>query len=642
MSLLERVFCRVVRSHRQGRRRRGNSWCMPESLERRLAFDVDLAVAIQDGVATYQPGTESVHTVIITNDGPDDVTGARVVAPLPTGVTSASWTAQYSPGGASGATSGSSSEDEIVNEFINLPAGGSVILTVTSQVDPAAVAEITFEVEVVVPFAETDVATTNNTASDTNVRYQPVVVVGSDVGYQSTPTVTVIDPVSGVEINQFLAFESGFRGGVQTVVADIDGDGSVEVLAASGSGKGEVRAFELDGTELTDFRFRPFGDNYFGGLSIAFGDFDGNGTSDLAVGKSRGADVAVFSLNTESAPWRWHVLPFHSFQPYGSSHVNGVVLAAADIGEVADGVVQDATVADGQHELVVGTGAGASLPVKVLALSSLYVDAVQSVLLYHILPPVVRQIPADADYGLTGVAVAAARFDADAIDDIFVSGGRGGSAVTDVYSGAAQAGAGLLRRYGAAPGSGGTNARSYASGIDLDGDGQVDQVYSLSGAGSTRGAAVFGRDGTQTNTLEILRGPLKLVSRQNVEFFDPEFVRTASGLQYRDLVFGAGAVAEVGQTLSVHYVGSRQNGEVFDSSRTGNNSFEFELGVGQVIAGWDEGVVGMQVGGKRQLIIPPELAYGDDSASGRPVGVLVFDIELLSNGTNDRGPLPQN
>jgi uncharacterized repeat protein (TIGR01451 family) len=75
---------------------------MPESLERRLAFDVDLAVAIQDGVATYQPGTESVHTVIITNDGPDDANGARVVAPLPTGVTSASWTAQYSPGGGIG------------------------------------------------------------------------------------------------------------------------------------------------------------------------------------------------------------------------------------------------------------------------------------------------------------------------------------------------------------------------------------------------------------------------------------------------------------------------------------------------------------------------------------------------------------
>lgn len=622
MSLLHRLFCRPAATN-SGRRRRSGSWAFPESLERRLAFDVDLAVAIQDGVATYQPGTESVHTVIITNDGPDAVTGARVVAPLPTGVTSASWTAQYSPG-ASGAASGSSSEGEIFNEFINLPAGESVILTVTSQVDPAAVADITFEVDAVVPFAETDVAPANNTASDTNVRYQPVVVVGSDIGYRSTPTVTVIDPASGAEIDQFLAFEPGFRGGVQTVVADIDGDGSVEVMVASGSGKGEVRAFELDGTELTDFRFRPFGDNYFGGLSIAFGDFDGNGTSDLAVGKSRGADVAVFAL--EGGGTGWATTPFRSFQPYGSSHVNGVVLAAADIGVVAGGVIQDATTADGQHELVVATGAGAIRPVNVLSLTTGQT--------------LVRQIPANGDYGLTGVAVAAARFDADAIDDIFVSGGRGASAVTDVYSGAAQAGAGLLQRYGAAPGSSGTNARSYASGIDLDGDGRVDQVYSLSGAGSTRGAAVFGRDGTQTNTLEILRGPLRTaVTVPQTPTIDPRLVTTASGLQYRDRVVGTGAVAEAGQSVSVHYVGSLPNGEVFDSSRTRGTPFTFTLGAGQVIAGWDEGVAGMRVGGQRTLVIPSNLAYGDNPAAGRPAGVLVFDVELLSNGLIVRPPL---
>ena len=621
MSLLHRLFCRSAATI-PGRRRRNGCWALPESLERRLAFDVDLAVAIQDGVATYQPGQESVYTVIISNDGPDAVAGARVVAPLPTGVTSASWTAQYSPG-ASGAASGSSSEGEIFNEFITLPAGGSVIVTVSSQVDPAAVADITFEVDAVVPFAETDVATTNNTAADTNVRYQPVVVVGSDIGYRSTPTVTVIDPATGQEVNQFLAFESSFRGGVSTVLADVDQDGTTEVIAASGPGKGEVRVFELDGTELADFRLRPFGDAYFAGLAVAAGDFDGDGIVDLAVGKSRGADVAVFGLAAGATGWS--VEPFQSFQPYGGSHINGVVLAAADVGIVAGGAIQDATTADGQHELVVATGAGASRPVNVLSLTTGQT--------------LVRQIPADADYGLTGVAVAAARFDADAIDDIFVSGGRGASAVTDVYSGAAQAGAGLLRRYGAAPGSSGTNARSYASGIDLDGDGQVDQVYSLSGAGSTRGAVVFGRDGMQTNTLEILRSPLKLVSQQKVEIFDPEFVRTASGLQYRDVVVGTGAVAEVGQTLSVHYVGSHQNGEVFDSSRTLGTPFNFTLGAGEVIAGWDEGVVGMQVGGKRQLVIPPELAYGDDSASGRPVGVLVFDIELLSNGTIVRPPL---
>jgi peptidylprolyl isomerase len=617
MSLLHRLFCRTAATN-SGRRRRSGYWAFPESLERRLAFDVDLAVAIQDGVATYQPGTESVYTVIISNDGPDDAIGVRAVAPLPTGVSSGSWTAQYSPG-ASGAAAGSSSEAEIFNEFIDLPAGESVILTVTAQIDKNAFADnIFFEVEAVVPFTETDIATTNNTAADTNVRYQPVVVVGSGIGYRSTPTVTVIDPVSGQEVNQFLAFEPRFRGGVSTALADVDEDGSVEIIAASGPGKGEVRVFELDGTELSNFRLRPFGDNYLSGLSLAFGDFDGDGSGDLAVGKSRGADVAVFGLAAGGTGWA--AQPTQTFQPYGGSHINGVVLAAADIGVVAGGVIQDATVADGQHELVVGTGAGASRSVQVMSLAGG--------------PTVLGQIAPRAAYGLTGVVVAAARFDSDAIDDIFVSGGRGSSAVTDVFSGLLPAGGNVLQRFSAPADSAGTNARSYASGIDLDGDGQVDQVYSLSGAGSSRGAAVFDRAGSQTNTLEILRGPLHLArSVTPAPVVDQTLITTASGLQYRDLVVGSGAVVTAGQSVTVEYVGSRQNGEVFDSSRGRGSPFNFTLGIGQVIAGWDEGVAGMRVGGRRQLTIPAELAYGDNPSPGgiiQPGDTLVFDVELLS------------
>jgi peptidylprolyl isomerase len=119
-------------------------------------------------------------------------------------------------------------------------------------------------------------------------------------------------------------------------------------------------------------------------------------------------------------------------------------------------------------------------------------------------------------------------------------------------------------------------------------------------------------------------------------------VTTASGLQYRDRVVGTGAVAEAGQSVSVHYVGSLPNGEVFDSSRPRGTPFTFTLGVGQVIAGWDEGVAGMRVGGQRTLVIPSNLAYGDNPAGGRPAGVLVFDVELISNGTIVRPPLGAN
>lgn len=624
MSFLYRLFQRSQPAAPRRRRSSGTGWA-PESLERRLAFDVDLAVAIQDGVATYQPGTESVYTVIITNNGEDAAAGTRIVAPLPTGVASANWTAQYSPG-ATGPASGSDADGDAVFAAINLPAGESAIFTVNALIAEAAVADVTFEVEARAGLGVADADLANNTAADTNTRYQPVVVVGSNIGYRSTPTITVIDPISGQEVNQFLAFEPGFRGGVSTAVADVDEDGSVEIIAASGPGKGEVRVFELDGTELPEYRLRPFGDSYFAGLSVAFGDYDGDGSGDLAVGKSRGADVAVFGLAAGGTGWAAE--PFQTFQPYGGSHINGVTLAAADIGVVAGGVIQDSTVADGQHELVVGTGAGVSRSVQVMSLAGS--------------PTVLRQIAPKAAYGLTGVVVAAARFDSDAIDDIFVSGGRGSSAVTDVFSGLLPAGGNVLQQFSAPADSAGTNARSFASGIDLDGDGQVDQVYSLSGAGSSRGAAVFDRAGSQTNTLEILRGPLHLArSVTPAPVADQTLVTTASGLQYRDLVVGSGAVAAAGQSVTVEYVGSRQNGEVFDSSRTRGTPFSFTLGVGQVIAGWDEGVAGMRVGGRRQLIIPANLAYGDNPPGSviQPGDTLVFDVELLSAG---RPPLTPN
>jgi len=565
--------------------------------------------------------------VVITNAGPDGAAGTRVVAPLPTGISSASWTAQYSPG-ASGPASGSDADGDAVFAAIDLPAGESAIFTVNAQVDGAAVAEISFEVEVRAGLGVIETAPADNAATDTNSRYQPVVVVGSDIGFRSAPTVTVIDPATGQEVNQFLAFEPGFRGGVSTALADVDQDGTVEVIAASGPGKGEIRVFELNGTELSDYRLRPFGDSYVAGLSIALGDFDGDGSADLAAGKSRGADVSVFALASGASGWASE--PFQTFQPYGASHVNGVTLAAADVGVVVNGVIQDPTVADGLQELVVGTGAGASRAVQVMSLAG-----GQTVL---------QQIAPRAAYGLTGVVVAAARFDSDAIDDIFVSGGRGSSATTDVYSGLLPASGGVLQQFAAPAGSAGTNARSYASGIDLDGDGQVDQVYSLSGAGSDRGAAVYDRTGKQTNTLEILRGPLHLArSVTPAPVVDSTLITTASGLQYRDLVVGSGAVAAAGQSVTVEYVGSRQNGEVFDSSRGRGAPFNFTLGVGQVIAGWDEGVAGMRVGGRRQLIIPADLAYGDNAPGAiiQPGDTLVFDVELLSDGSG-RGPLVPN
>jgi len=107
--------------------------------------------------------------------------------------------------------------------------------------------------------------------------------------------------------------------------------------------------------------------------------------------------------------------------------------------------------------------------------------------------------------------------------------------------------------------------------------------------------------------------------------------KTASGLQYWDLKKGTGAAAKSGDAVKVNYTGYLTDGKMFDSSLTRNEPFGFKLGAGMVIKGWDEGVAGMKVGGKRQLRIPPDLGYGAGGAGGviPPNATLVFDVELL-------------
>ncbi len=107
---------------------------------------------------------------------------------------------------------------------------------------------------------------------------------------------------------------------------------------------------------------------------------------------------------------------------------------------------------------------------------------------------------------------------------------------------------------------------------------------------------------------------------------------TDSGLKFEDTTKGEGDVASKGQTVSVHYTGWLENGTKFDSSKDRDEPFEFKLGAGQVIRGWDEGVAGMKVGGVRRLTIPPQLGYGDRGAGGviPPKAILIFEVELLA------------
>jgi peptidylprolyl isomerase len=139
---------------------------------------------------------------------------------------------------------------------------------------------------------------------------------------------------------------------------------------------------------------------------------------------------------------------------------------------------------------------------------------------------------------------------------------------------------------------------------------------------------VMASDNDQINSADIAQA-----SGLGAELNAPKERTTPSGLRITDLVVGDGAEAVAGQTVVVNYRGTLANGTEFDSSY-GRGPFSFPLGGGRVIQGWDEGVAGMKVGGKRKLVIPPDLAYGERGAGGviPPNATLTFEVELLRIG----------
>ena len=575
-----------------------------ENLEPRLAFDVDLSVAIHSGQNTYVPGSDKVDTIIVQNLGSEAVANAPVVVPLPEGVLSASWTGQGSPG-ATVPVSGSSDSDDAMNTFVSLPAGGTAIFTVTNQIAADAIGQIKTDVTAVTPFVIPDSNPDNNSAFD--IASRPFLAVGSGLAYLGTPTVSIVDPASGTVVRQFDVYEQGFMGGVQTAIHDVDNDGRDEIVVAPGRGRvGEIRVFDLDGEEMPEYRITPFGSSFLSGVNIALGDVNGDGMKDLIAGQAAGSTVSIHLGGSLG----WEPTSFRRYTPYGTTHLAGVSVAAADIGMITNGSISQTDSKDGRAELVLGTGPGAIKSVQIVDVAGA--------------PKVVTELSIDPTIGYSGVTIASGLYNDRSVDDIMVSGGQGGDARVDMFQITRDSGSTLTTKKNLTSGNV-ANSRFRVSPLDSNGDGQVNSFFAV-GAG---GAQVLDADGNVTNTVSVVRGPLTAASASSASI-DPAVIRTSSGLQYIDLVVGLGVPVTAGQTVSVHYVGSRQNGDVFDTSLTRGTPFEFTLGQGEVIQGWDEGVAGMREGGRRRLIIPADMAYGENPGGGLPGGTLVFDVQLLS------------
>lgn len=453
-----------------------------------------------------------------------------------------------------------------------------------------------------------------------------LVAIGSDIGPASRPLIQLVEAETGEVVAETLAFEEAFRGGVRVAMANVDGLPGNEILAASGPGRlGEIRVFTIAGSEesttlreLPAFRLTPFGGRYFGGVAVGAGEVNGDGWQDIAAAKSRGADVSVFLSPSFGGPIS--STPFRTFTPFGGSFLGGAAVAFADVGTFVGGSLVDAARSDGRAELAVASGTGMAPEVAIYDLSGAQVRKVDG---FRPFSPTVRG----------GLSVAAGRYDTDLIDDMVVTAGSGGRG-TEIYDGRLSAADNpRLASFAAFSGTSRPRASAFAAAVDRNGDGRIDgfaEVQGLSGGGGTAGLAFLGQSGGRTNLFPNVNGPLR-VAAPRTSFND--FSTTLSGIQYRVIEQGAGAVPKAGDKVTTHYTGWLLDGTKFDSSRDRGTPFSFTLGAGEVIKGWDEMLAEMRVGGRRTAIIPANLAYGSTAKPGIPANsTLVFDIELVSIG----------
>ena len=579
-----------------------------------ISAEVDLSVTITDGSSVYRENGETVYTIVVKNDGPGVANGARVESALPVGATGGSWTATFT-NGSSGATSGSGA----IDQPITLLPGGVATYTYRVSVGAGTIGKLVGQARVTKPAGMIESNLADNT--DLDLGYLPVVVTGTEVGCLSAPFITVIDPYTGAIRTQFSLFESKFRGGVRVALGDVDGDGIDEIIAAAGSGRlGEILVFRLDGTPMPAYRTVPFGSKYKSGVEIAVGDIDGDGIDDIVASASRGpGDVNIYRVNPAAAD-PVPDTPTRSFRAFSTKFRGGASIAVADMGTFQNGSAIDRSLPDGRAEIIVGSGSGMTPQVMIYDVSGT--------------PSVIDTITpmTSTPKYRNGVSVSTGRFNGDAIPEVIIAAGRSGGTVYEIYDGIVGPGPNAqAARDAVFADIAKATSPLFSAAIDLDGDGQMDRMFNTQGDNGTRpypGIRITDMDGDLINTITSLNFSQRIAaSRPRLP--EPQ-VMTASGLIFEDIEVGTGPRPTLGQTVSINYIVSAQNGYVLQSTYLTGAPVSLVLGGSQVIDGLNEAIASMLVGGRRQVIIPVNLASGS-VPSGLPVNTtLVFDIELLS------------
>lgn len=595
----------------------------------------DLAIQLGAPSEFVSAGSDVTYTLSAENVGDQTAFNAALSVTLPSQVTKATWTAAYA-GGADGPSIGAAGPDALVT----LPPGTRATFTIVATISPTATGEA------VVNAAMTFGGETLN-ATDTS-RIVPNLIVVSSSNAAGAPRarswrdystsgslVQLIDPSTGTVQTQFSAFEPGFRGGVQTAVGDVDGDGAPEVVAGSGPGRiAEIRVFTSEPAPVKStpvaaagsssvsrvyaFDLRPFGPNYQGGVAVTSGDFNGDGLDDVAVARLSGVPQVKIYVSRRSGSSRLSL-----YRTFNIPHIAAdtrISMAAGDFGTFGRGT-SNPLLPDGIDEVVVAGEVGSGSQVQVRDTSRTDVPVLDTIR--------IANTPHD------GIHVSVARVSKDGLPDLVIAQRHRKAVKVVVRHGVVGQGTHPLvvsvtagRPRGHYP--------VFAAGIDTDGDGRADEIHVawVSRGGARKvgiplrdlpsGSIAAWRPGViQTD----IHGPIGTLPAGSL----PGLVTTSTGLEYRDIAVGTGAMpSSEAAIVTINFTSWLADGTFLESGKG------VSVDLAEAIPGLQEGISTMRVGGRRLLVIPPDLAYG---ASGRlragtdtiaANATLVFDVQRIS------------